>query len=60
MKSFRSFVKSRIPGGGFEGTNRLRKNYIAKTPYQVDPLPNAKTTPHLEETQNNKMRKEIR
>jgi len=50
MKSFKSFIKKR-PGAGFEGTNELRKDYVSKTPGQVDPVRNEKPTPHLEESQ---------
>lgn len=55
MKSFKSFIcKKKKPGAGFEGTNELRKTYIANTPGQVDPLQNPMwgwPTPHLEESQ---------
>ena len=50
MKSFLSFT-NKVPGAGFEGTNRLRKDHVAKTPGQKDPIKNAKPTPHLEEAQ---------
>lgn len=50
MKSFLSFT-NKVPGAGFEGTNRLRKDHISKTPGQKDPIKNAKPTPHLEEAQ---------
>ena len=50
MKSFLSFT-NKVPGAGFEGTNRLRKDHVSKTPGQKDPIKNAKPTPHLEEAQ---------
>lgn len=50
MKSFNSFT-CKTPGAGFEGTNRLRKDHISKTPGQIDPIKNKKPTPHLEESQ---------
>lgn len=52
MKTFKSFIsKKKRPGAGFEGTNEIRKDHISKTPYQQDPIRNAKPTPHLEESQ---------
>jgi len=50
MKSFLSFT-NKVPGAGFEGTNRLRKDHVSKTPGQKDPIKNSKPTPHLEEAQ---------
>jgi hypothetical protein len=49
MIPFRKFIRIKRPGAGFEGTNELRKEYIRRTPGQIDPIVNEKPTPHLEE-----------